>query len=106
MREAVDEWYAKKQIVDRGEPLTKVSMRQALATSPTGAFGTTLEIAHDDHLLPEAYVYGIAQVESHAVLRRAYLRGVQSVAGFGSYFFQAFLFKTPIPNCRERKRAG
>ena len=97
MQTAVEEWYAKKQVLDRGEALTTVSARRAMATARIGAFGHALEIAHDRHLLPEAYVYGLAQLESHAVLRWSYLRGEQSVRGFRSYFLQAFLFKTPIP---------
>lgn len=97
MKAAVDEWYAKKQVSDRGERLTEESAARARATANTGAFGHLLERAYDHHLLPEAYLYGLAQLESHSYLRRSFLRGVQSTRGFPSYFFQAFLFKTPIP---------
>ena len=86
MQTAVQEWYAKKQVLDSGEALTMVSARRAMATARTGAFGHALEVAYDWHLLPEAYVYGLAQLESHAVLPRTYLRGEQSVRGFRSYF--------------------
>jgi hypothetical protein len=97
MKQAVDEWYTKLHFIGSGEALTDQSFRQALATTPTGWFGRVLELEYDHHLLPEAYVYGIAQMQSYGALRQSYLRGEQSLTGFRSYFVQAFLFKTPIP---------
>ncbi len=97
MKEAVDEWYAKLHFIGSGETLTDESLRKAMVTTPTGWFGRVLEIEYDHHLLPEAYVYGIAQMQSYGALRQSYLRGEQSLTGFRSYFLQAFLFKTPIP---------
>lgn len=97
MKQAVDEWYTKLRFIGSGEALTDESFRQALATTPTGWFGRVLELEYDRHLLPEAYVYGIAQMQSYGALRQSYLRGEESLTGFRSYFLQAFLFKTPIP---------
>ncbi|HEX3583314.1 MAG TPA: phospholipid carrier-dependent glycosyltransferase [Thermoanaerobaculia bacterium] len=97
MKQAVDEWYTKLHFIGNGEAMTDQSFRQALATTPTGWFGRVLELEYDHHLLPEAYVYGIAQMQSYGALRQSYLRGEQLLTGFRSYFLQAFLFKTPIP---------
>ena len=96
MRQAVDEWYAKLHFIGSGETLTDDSLRRAEATTPTGWFGRVLEFEYDHHLLPESYVYGIAQMQSFGALRTSYLWGEQSLTGFPSYFLQAFLFKTPI----------
>ncbi|HEV8436218.1 MAG TPA: phospholipid carrier-dependent glycosyltransferase, partial [Thermoanaerobaculia bacterium] len=96
MKQAVDEWYAKLHFIGSGEPLTDESLRKAAETTPTGWFGRVLELEYDHHLLPEAYVYGIAQMQSFGALRTSYLRGEQSLTGFRSYFLQAFLYKTPI----------
>jgi hypothetical protein len=96
MRQAVDEWYTKLHFIGSGEVLTDETFRKALTTTPTGWFGRVLETEYDHHLLPEAYVYGIAQMQSSAALRQSYLRGEEWLTGFRSYFFQAFLFKTPI----------
>jgi len=96
MKQAVDEWYTKLHFIGSGEALTDESFRAAMATTPTGWFGRVLEIEYDHHLLPEAYVYGIAQMQSYGALRQSYLNGEQSLTGFRSYFLQAFLFKTPI----------
>jgi len=96
MKQAVDEWYAKLHFIGSGETLTDESLRRAAETTPTGWFGRVLELEYDHHLLPEAYVYGIAQMQSFGALRTSYLRGEQSLTGFRSYFLQAFLYKTPI----------
>ena len=96
MKQAVDEWYTKLHFIGSGETLTDDSFRRAMATTPTGSFGRVLEIEYDHHLLPEAYVYGIAQMQSYGALRQSYLNGEQSFTGFRSYFLEAFLFKTPI----------
>ena len=97
MKQAVDEWYAKLHFIGSGETLTDESLRRAAETTPTGWFGRVLEMEYDHHLLPEAYVYGIAQMQSYGALRTSYLNGMQSLTGFRSYFLQAFLFKTPVP---------
>jgi hypothetical protein len=96
MKQAVDEWYAKLHFIGGGETLTDESLRRAAETTPIGWFGRVLEIEYYHHLLPEAYVYGIAQMQSYGALRQSYLNGEQSLTGFRSYFLEAFLFKTPI----------
>jgi hypothetical protein len=48
-------------------------------------------------LLPEAWLYGLAYFLGGAARRLAYLNGEQSIVGWWSYFFEAFLLKTPIP---------
>lgn len=56
-----------------------------------------LRAAREAHLLPEAYLYGVAYVQKKAVGRASYLRGRYSTTGFPDYFFWAFVWKTPLP---------
>ncbi|MEO6326786.1 MAG: glycosyltransferase family 39 protein [Thermoanaerobaculia bacterium] len=70
------------------DPLTAAPRRTAAA-----AF---VRFAHERHLLPEAYLYGIAYVEKKATLRSAYLLGRHSMTGFRSYFPIAWGVKTPL----------
>src|SRR5438105_3874299 len=62
---------------------------------------TTVEnmvaFARDQHLLPEAYLYGFAFTNKSAMFRPAFLDGEWSNTGFTSFFPRAFLYKTPIP---------
>ena len=53
--------------------------------------------ARDQHLLPEAYLYGFAFTNKSAMFRPAFLDGEWSNTGFTSFFPRAFLYKTPIP---------
>lgn len=62
-----------------------------------GAFEKTIEFCGEHHLLPEAYLYGLAYVHKHEVDRPAFLDNQWSVAGFRSFFPLAFLYKTPLP---------
>lgn len=96
LRGTVDEWYAKKEILRRGETPTDAGLARAAARTPVGFLGEAIFFAHDHKLLPEAYLYGFAQVESGAYLRTSYLRGDASMSGFRSYFFWTFVTKTPI----------
>ncbi len=56
-----------------------------------------LRAAHASHLLPEAYLYGLAYVDKSTRNRAAYLRGEYSTSGFASYFPWALAVKTPLP---------
>ncbi len=92
-------------IGDFGRPLptTPAAAWESILHDPaTGADrpGLTvplLRVAHSIHLLPEAYLYGIAYVQKKAVGRAAYLRGSYSTTGFPDYFLWAFAVKTPLP---------
>jgi hypothetical protein len=48
-------------------------------------------------LLPEAFIYGFAHAEMKSHIRGSFLLGKYSNTGFRSYFFYAFLLKTPLP---------
>ena len=71
------------------DPLTGVDRR--------GAVVPVLRAAHAGHLLPEAYLYGLAYVGKSTLNRAAYLRGEYSMSGFASYFPWALAVKTPLP---------
>ncbi|MEP7010759.1 MAG: glycosyltransferase family 39 protein [Acidobacteriota bacterium] len=92
-------------IGDFGRPLptTPESAWESILHDPaTGADRPDLTVpllraAHSIHLLPEAYLYGIAYVQKKAVGRASYLRGSYSTTGFPGYFLWAFAVKTPLP---------
>lgn len=72
------------------DPVTAVDRR--------GPVVPVLRAAHAGHLLPEAYLYGLAFVDKKAEARAAYLRGQYAAAGgFPSYFAWAYAVKTPLP---------
>ncbi|MEP6604264.1 MAG: glycosyltransferase family 39 protein [Spartobacteria bacterium] len=56
-----------------------------------------LKFARDFRLLPEAYLYGLAYIESNADFRPSFLNSRWSNVGFPSFFPRAFLYKTPLP---------
>ena len=64
---------------------------------PLGLGGKLILFAQKHHLLPEAYLYGYAHNEMKNQVRASFLLGNYSNTGFRSYFFYAFLLKTPLP---------
>ena len=59
-----------------------------------------LLFANQHRLLPDAYVYGAADVVSGLVQCYAFLRGQYSSTGFrGTYFLWTFLLKTRLSQC-------
>jgi len=60
-------------------------------------FETSVGFARAHHLLPEAYLYGLAYVRKHEIDRPAFLDNEWSILGFRSFFPLAFLYKTPLP---------
>jgi 4-amino-4-deoxy-L-arabinose transferase-like glycosyltransferase len=64
---------------------------------PSSLFSRILLFASDRHLLPEAYIYGIAFVKEYSVFRRSYLFGDLSTHSIPSYFFWTFLLKSTLP---------
>ncbi|HZI49756.1 MAG TPA: glycosyltransferase family 39 protein, partial [Pyrinomonadaceae bacterium] len=57
----------------------------------------TIEFARVHHLLPEAYLCGLAYTQKSAEIRPAFLNNHWSLIGFSSFFPLAFLYKTPLP---------
>jgi hypothetical protein len=62
-----------------------------------GTSGRMIQMARDNHLLPEAYLYGFAHTLKHSQKRPAYLNGRYSATGWWYYFPLVFLMKTPLP---------
>ena len=62
-----------------------------------GPFEKTIGFARAHHLLPEAYLYGLAYVHKHQIDRPAFLDNQWSIVGFRSFFPRAFIYKTPLP---------
>lgn len=60
-----------------------------------GPAATLVRGALDRHLLPEAYLYGVAYFLGGAERRVAYLNGRESLVGWWYYFPEAFVLKTP-----------
>lgn len=58
--------------------------------SPAVAF------AREHHLLPEAYLFGLAYARAEASGRTGFLDGEESNGGWFRYFPEVFLFKTPL----------
>lgn len=58
--------------------------------------GNLLQVAWNQQLLPEAYLYGAAYTLRGAQARPAYLHGQYSVTGFASFFPTAFTIKTAL----------
>jgi hypothetical protein len=62
-----------------------------------GVAENAISFARTHHLLPEAYLYGLAYVHKHSDDRPAFLDNQWSVIGFRSFFPRAFFYKTPLP---------
>jgi len=89
----------------------------AATTELGGATGRLLAFLGEHHVLPEAYLYGMAYVLL-AMLRQSFFCGDYSIAGWWSYFPFTFLVKTPLPTlaalallpvlavCRAQKQSG
>jgi len=76
---------------------TNTNWRWTSLLDDHGAFETTVGFARDHHLLPEAYLYGLAYVHKHEIDRPAFLDDQWSIVGFRSFFPKAFLYKTTLP---------
>lgn len=62
-----------------------------------GSKGKAIQFARENHLLPEAYLYGFAHTLKFSQQRPAFLNGRYSQTGWWYYFPLAFLMKTPLP---------
>jgi 4-amino-4-deoxy-L-arabinose transferase-like glycosyltransferase len=98
IRRVVEEAAARRALLPEypaGPP--DVAVRRARATTPVGLFGRMLLVADRAHLLPEAYLHGLALLQSSSITRNSFLRGEYSSTGFPDYFLWTFLYKTPLP---------
>jgi 4-amino-4-deoxy-L-arabinose transferase-like glycosyltransferase len=72
------------------------SALEATDTAP-GILQRFVSNARGYHLLPEAYLYGLAFVEKNARGRLAYFAGEYRMTGWREFFPVAFLVKTTLP---------
>jgi hypothetical protein len=63
-----------------------------------GGFNKVLAYSRDHHLLPEAFLGGLAYVHVHSSRRPAFLDGRWSLIGFRSFFPRAFAYKSTLPS--------
>ncbi len=94
----LDDWYTVKSLLPQypdGPPDDLVIAGRS--TSRVGFLGRTIARANDLRLLPEAYLFGFAQLNRDAIIRYCFLRGEASETGFRSYFLWTILYKTTIP---------
>ena len=92
----VNDWYAARSLLDQypdGPP--EAAIQRARPTIHVGVLGRAVMLANDLHVLPEAYLYGLALTERNSYARWSFLRGEGSHTGFPTYFFWTFLYKTP-----------
>jgi hypothetical protein len=97
-RRVVEEAAARKSLLAEypaGPP--DAAVRRARMTTRVGLFGRALLLAYRSHLLPEAYLHGLALLQASSLVRNSYLRGDYSSTGFADYFLWTFLYKTPLP---------
>ncbi|MGH9419535.1 MAG: ArnT family glycosyltransferase [Thermoanaerobaculia bacterium] len=71
---------------------------RAWESTPIGFTGNAILFGARFHLLPEAYLYGLAYLRGSTFNRNSFLRGAYSATGFRDYFFWTFLYKTPLPS--------
>ena len=88
----------KKLLVNAPQGLvSKDDVVKIMDTVPLGLGGKLILFAQRHRLLPEAFIFGFARAEMRANVMSSFLLGNYSNTGFRSYFFYAFLLKTPLP---------
>jgi Dolichyl-phosphate-mannose-protein mannosyltransferase len=79
-----------------GLPAGAFSLPWAFVLNFGGFKAQVIELCRTAHLLPEAWLYGLAFVLKHAEARGAFLDGDYSIFGWVSFFPKAFFYKTPL----------
>ncbi|HUN81729.1 MAG TPA: glycosyltransferase family 39 protein [Phycisphaerae bacterium] len=69
---------------------------ESSTVAPTSLTNRLCRFALRNHLLPGAYLFGLAQTDSFTKLRPSYLMGRVTDGGSAAYFPIAFALKTPI----------
>jgi hypothetical protein len=77
--------------------VSKDDILKTMDEVPLGLGEKLILFAQKHRLLPEAFIYGFARAEMRANILPSFLLGNYSNTGFHSYFFYAFLLKTPLP---------
>jgi hypothetical protein len=83
-------------VTDNGLPRQMLDARWSRLADDS-LFTRWVAMARDHHLLPEAYLYGLAYTHKRSQYRPAFLDGRWSNVGFASFFPRAFAYKTPLP---------
>jgi hypothetical protein len=78
-------------------PEQSLQLEQFAADPPTQFVPRLLENLRGHHLLPEAYLYGIAHVWRSSRERTAFFNGEFGISGWLTFFPYTFLVKTPLP---------
>jgi hypothetical protein len=78
-------------------PEQSSQLEQFAAEPPAKFVPRLLENLRAHHLLPEAYLYGIAHVWRSSRERTAFLNGEFGISGWLTFFPYTFLVKTPLP---------
>ncbi|MGO8702537.1 MAG: ArnT family glycosyltransferase [Candidatus Brocadiia bacterium] len=77
-------------------PLNELYPPWSMVANVRGAVPGIIHFFNSHKLLPEAYLYGFANVYRSSQLRRAFLNGEYSLTGWLSFFPYTFLVKTPL----------
>jgi hypothetical protein len=80
-----------------GQPRDILNARWDYFLEDAGVTETVFKFVRDHRILPEAYVYGAAYMAKTSQSRPSFLDEHWSNVGFRSFFFRAFLYKTPLP---------
>jgi len=81
-------------LTDAGSGREVLDRRWDYTLANRAAAENLVAFARTHHLLPEAYLYGVAYVHKHSIDRPAFLDNQWSIVGFRSFFPRAFLYKT------------
>ncbi|HEX4639847.1 MAG TPA: hypothetical protein VH252_00585, partial [Chthoniobacterales bacterium] len=84
----------KHEVLEEGQTS---KLDELLRDPPAQFFPRLLETLRQHHLLPEAYIYGMAHVWRASRERAAFFNGDFGIAGWWTFFPYTFLVKTPLP---------
>jgi len=88
---------AVEALVRRGSDTPpQAEIERTMASAPLTAGGAAILAAERLHVLPEAYLYGLAFAEMKSHVRASFLRGRYSARGFRTFFLWSFILKTPL----------
>ncbi|HVU87136.1 MAG TPA: hypothetical protein VHD36_07435 [Pirellulales bacterium] len=75
---------------------SEVSIDWAAVTNKSATVNRSIEMAREQRLLPEAYLYGFSHVLRNSASRSAFLNGAYRHRGWRSFFPYCFAYKTPL----------
>ncbi|OGV51907.1 MAG: hypothetical protein A2X49_01930 [Lentisphaerae bacterium GWF2_52_8] len=82
---------------EQGQARIQMDEGWDVMTKKIGLIGQGIGLVKKAHLLPEAYLYGLAYTFYSTKSRPAFMAGEYSNKGWFSFFPYCFLVKTPIP---------